>query len=259
VIRVQKSPTIPEPLSTKGKKARTAHCTAYSRHSEAFHSGEKTFKFDRNIYTHSKVKAQLIIDQHGKCCYCERRIGNKGDIEHFRPKGAVQQSPGKPLIKPGYYWLAYDWNNLYLSCSVCNQHHKQNQFPLEDPETRALNHKGKIEKESRLIIDPSQDSPEDHIGFRGAAVYEITPTGKATISVLQLNHVILEDDRLNYLKHLKICYKILKSSRKDTENLVAQGLIVDAAQLLEEAVQPGAKYSAAARSAIATQFQYVSD
>ncbi len=259
MIRVQKSATIPEPLPTKGKKARKLDCTAYSRNVEAFHSGEKTFKSDRNIYTHAKVKRQLVIDQYGKCCYCERRIGDKGDVEHFRPKGAVQQASGNPLIKPGYYWLAYDWNNLYLSCSVCNQHHKQNHFPLIDPETRALNHKGKIEKESRLIIDPSQDNPEEHIGFRGASAYEITPAGKATISVLQLNDVTLEDDRLNYLKYLKICYKILENSRKDTGNLIARELIADATQLLDEAVQPTAKYSAAARSAIETQFQYVSD
>ena len=219
MIRVQKSATIPEPLLTQGKKSRRLHCTEYSRNAEAFHSGEKTFKFDRNIYTYSKVKAQLVIDQYGKCCYCERRVGDKGDVEHFRPKGAVQQASGTPLIKPGYYWLAYDWNNLYLSCSVCNQHHKQNHFLLEDPETRVLNHKGKIEKESRLIIDPSHDNPEAHIGFRGASTYELTPSGKATISVLQLNHVILEDDRLNYLKYLKICYKILKNSKKTLKTL----------------------------------------
>ena len=174
---------------------------------------------DANIVLLRREGDRVIIDQYGKCCYCERRVGDKGDVEHFRPKGAVQQASGTPLIKPGYYWLAYDWNNLYLSCSVCNQHHKQNHFLLEDPETRVLNHKGKIEKESRLIIDPSHDNPEAHIGFRGASAYELTPSGKATISVLQLNHVILEDDRLNYLKYLKICYKILKNSKKTLKTL----------------------------------------
>ncbi len=46
----------------------------------------------------------LLRAQHGKCCYCERKIDLRaGDVEHWRPKAAVQQAEDQPLESPGYY------------------------------------------------------------------------------------------------------------------------------------------------------------
>jgi uncharacterized protein (TIGR02646 family) len=259
VIRIQKSQIIPDRLLTKGKETRKRHCISYSRSPKAYQSGEKKFEFDSSIYRHKSVKDVLIQDQYGKCCYCECRVREKGDVEHFRPKSSVQQAKGSLIERPGYYWLAYDWNNLYLSCSVCNRTHKQNYFPLQDSATRVTHHQQNIETEKLLLIDPGKDNPEDHIFFRGASVYEITASGRSTIEVLQLNHSILEEERLSHLQNLKRCQKILDAAKKNMDNDEVKELAIKAAEVLEEAIQPNARYAAAARSAIQTNFHYVPD
>ena len=68
---------------------------------------------------------------YGKCAYCESRIAENqpGDIEHFRPKNAVKDINNQNVEinrghgnepHPGYYWLAYSWQNLLPACRDCN-------------------------------------------------------------------------------------------------------------------------------------------
>ncbi len=78
---------------------------------------------DRATYT---IPLLLWHYQHEKCCYCEKPISWKleADLEHFRPKAAIHNSPD-----PGYWWLAYEWLNYLLSCKHCNVI-KSDQFPL---------------------------------------------------------------------------------------------------------------------------------
>ncbi len=144
-----------------------------------------------------------------------------GDVEHFRPKGGVEieykkcqhcneeylkfhegvenkvcthcgEAPSgtpkqlakltkKKVIKPGYYWLAADWDNLLYSCRNCNQKSKQflpnaveretvgkmNQFPLLKEEFRSKSHVDDLEEEEkvRLLINPCIEDPEDHFEY----------------------------------------------------------------------------------------------
>ncbi|MEZ5007772.1 MAG: hypothetical protein R2753_06420 [Chitinophagales bacterium] len=62
-------------------------------------------------------KKELVNSQGKKCCYCEKPI-DKGDLEHYRPKKGWKQNNGAAMTKPGYYWLAYRWRNLLLSCKI---------------------------------------------------------------------------------------------------------------------------------------------
>ncbi len=75
-----------------------------------------------SVYGHRAVRSALAACQFGKCCFCESKIQHvmSGEVEHFRPKGGVRQRRSDPLDRPGYYWLAYDWSNLLLSCQSCN-------------------------------------------------------------------------------------------------------------------------------------------
>src|SRR5258708_22637098 len=130
----------PEILRVHGQRRRNAHCTSYTRYTAEYQNGTRTFPFDSEIYGHPEIKQALVAAQHGKCCFCERRVGADGDVEHFRPKAACRQDETCVLTRPGYYWLAYAWENLMLSCSACNQRHKKNLFPLADPAGRATSH-----------------------------------------------------------------------------------------------------------------------
>lgn len=136
------------------------------------------------IYGTPEVKGALIELFKGKCAYCESQFLHVyiGDVEHFRPKGAIKSLNGD-LFKPGYYWLAANWDNLLLSCRNCNQKSKQlsygklvkksigkmNQFPLFDETKRVRKHNhinGINQEESvRLIIDPCKENPEDYFKY----------------------------------------------------------------------------------------------
>ena len=250
---------MPEKLAQDGKNKRRSHCSTYSRNSAAYQSGDKIFSFDRSIYSHESVKQALIEAQHGKCCFCERLIGTDGDVEHFRPKQAYKQANGERLQRPGYYWLAYEWDNLYLSCPACNQRHKQNLFPLKNPINRAINHKQDIAQEEPLFIDPGKENPEEFIGFRGEVAFAINGNrkGQATIDSLRLNQRSLPEARLQKLQLLRQLHQIVNLAAEQSENDELQGLAREAKDLLEKSLQNDAEFTAAARCALHTQFQFV--
>jgi len=182
---------------------------------QAYLNGVRKFSFDPSVYGHSSVKGLLISIQHDKCCFCERKIsaGEPGHIEHYRPKGGYKIQEKSRLEKPGYYWLAYDFENLFLSCTRCNTSYKKNYFPLSDEAKRAINHQFDIAAENPLIINPCHD-PSVHLIFDKEVMKPIrnSSKGKETIKRTGLNRNALMEDRLSYLKILKILAKVARSN-----------------------------------------------
>ena len=77
------------------------------------------------------VKSSIKELFNGKCAYCESKINTAsttGDIDNFRPKSGAR-GYDKNFSPEHYWWLTYEWNNLYYSCSVCNRY-KASWFPL---------------------------------------------------------------------------------------------------------------------------------
>ncbi|KAA6342699.1 hypothetical protein EZS27_009571 [termite gut metagenome] len=139
-----------------------------------------------SVYSDINVRKVLLRMFHGKCAYCESKITAiyNGDIEHFRPKGKIEEANSK---KPGYYWLAADWENLLFACPFCNQTNtheildggiikktvlgKLNQFPLASERYRLKHTHGNIylidratynqafdrEESERLLLNPCKD------------------------------------------------------------------------------------------------------
>jgi uncharacterized protein (TIGR02646 family) len=158
----------------------------------------------RAVYHHDQVHAALERLCDRKCAYCEAPAPASAswDVEHYRPKGRVSERPDHP----GYYWLAYRWDNLLLSCQLCNQRRKDrptweqeepgvtsgkaDRFPLADEVTRAMDPSADLDAEARLLLDPTRDDPEEHLTFdltgralaRGASAM-----GAASIEVYHLN------------------------------------------------------------------------
>ncbi|MFH6965245.1 hypothetical protein ACHRVK_21900 [Flavobacterium plurextorum] len=116
-----------------------------------FRDNPAQFNGDYNFKRHPSYdiwKDEIIKNQGRKCCYCEKPIAN-GTLDHYRPKNGWLQNQGEPLSKPGYYWLAYRWLNLLLTCTECNdQSQKGNLFPVGN--VRALNQSSKLDKESAI-------------------------------------------------------------------------------------------------------------
>lgn len=244
MIRVVKPTKAPAILITKGKPKSGDYVAAYNK-------GVREFKFDSKIYGHKTVKEALIKAQHDKCFLCESKITHItfGDVEHFRPKAAYRQSVKEPLQKPGYYWLAYEWSNLFLACQLCNQLFKKNLFPLANPRARANSHRHKTTREKPLFIDPSIDNPEEFISFDKniPCPTNDNPRGKATIMDLGLTRERLNEKRLDRYKKLEFLYLIAYRTPTIPESK-------DAKVLLVEAEQDDAEYASMARAAIKAKF-----
>ncbi len=195
MIRINKPPA-PAVLHNEGRTATQAFCDAHDR-------GERAFKFDTTIYADATVKRVLRQLQHDKCAFCESKFAHIGfgDVEHFRPKAGFVQQEGDPLEQPGYFWLAYEWSNLFLSCQLCNQRFKRNLFPLRNPRRRARCHHDDLNAEKPLLLDPGSTSPTRHIGFRGETAYAIngSKAAQTTIEVLGLNRSELVEFRRTHL------------------------------------------------------------
>jgi uncharacterized protein (TIGR02646 family) len=168
MIRIRKPRQGPKILRKRGREETRILFQAFDAEPAAYRSGDKRFEFDDTLYGATSVKSALRKAQHDKCAFCESKITliAYGDVEHFRPKAGHVQQEGDKLSRPGYYWLAYAWSNLFLACPLCNQRFKRNLFPLRDPSRRALCHHDDMTQEEPLLIDPSSIDPEKHIRWQ---------------------------------------------------------------------------------------------
>lgn len=188
--------------------------SAWDVHVAAPETALEKFDISSSIYGSKSVKKRLLKEQYGKCAFCEGRmwaivdgkpepILQHGDVEHFRPKGRARQAEdAEEGSHPGYFWLAYDWSNLYMACALCNQVFKRDWFPLEDPAARALP-RGDLKKESPLIVSPAED-PSVHLEFEENIIKSKTARGKETIKRTGLDRPGLNDDRRSVLGELKV-------------------------------------------------------
>lgn len=152
----------------------------------------KTFSFA--AYKGTDVRHTLDLLFHGKCAYCEARYEFVGpvDIEHYRPKGAVEGD----AAHRGYWWLGAAWENLLPCCIDCNRRRfqltpvdvtsltamaipgyvrgfvplktgKGASFPIRgvritaEPSPRAS--PGALAAEQPLLLNPCEDEPADHL------------------------------------------------------------------------------------------------
>jgi len=208
MIKIDKTgAAVPVILTTTGVIETIRNNTAYS-------AGKRKFSFNNLIYGHFSVKETLINLQNDKCCFCERKVsaGEPGHIEHYRPKGGYKKDDKSKLEKPGYFWLAYNFDNLFFSCNRCNTSYKKNYFPLADETKRVMSPTGIIANEDPLIICPSVD-PTPHLIFEQEIIkpkYQ-SIKGKETIKRTGLNRKALADDRLFFLKPLNILASVARN------------------------------------------------
>jgi hypothetical protein len=250
VIHLNKSAKVPSSLK-RGFATTATNCRHFDDNPDGYRSGAVRFDITSRIYGTSVVKRALKADQHDKCGFCEAIFDANvaGDVEHYRPKGAVETDTGK--LSPGYYWLGYTWSNLSYACPDCNEYRKRDRFPLVNEEARALDHHDDIAFEEPLLLDPyGARDPREHIVFRGEAPIGSTCEGATTINVLALDRTTLARDRYRHLQQLSLH----RQSIALLENDRRPEAIAHVARLrakLAAAVEPTAKFSAAAADHLA--------
>ena len=167
---------------------------------EAAHQG--SVHFNPDIWGELK-RDFLLPGNHGKCVYCEGnyQAGAPSDGEHFRPKAGVTDGR-RPVPHSGYYWLAYEWQNLLLSCRHCNSTNgKLNEFPIAGTRvgvpgaTRRL-WEVELAKEQPILLHPYYDEPQEHLkAARHWALVGTSERGKRTIEICDLNRPALMEAR----------------------------------------------------------------
>jgi len=224
VIRIQRLVTVPSVLTTRGVAMAAVHENDYRADRAGFRAGTKTFAFDNGIYGHASVKGALIKMQHGKCAFCESQVRHvaHGDVEHFRPKAGFTRKG--VLVRPGYYWLAYDWENLLFACQLCNQRHKRNAFPLPAGSRRVRRPTGNLANEQPLFVDPTREDPARHIEFNEHVVRAVKGDrrGRRTIRGLGLNRDALKRRRETFLEALRIIWDLAAACPKTPQRAAAE-------------------------------------
>lgn len=159
---------------------------------------QERFEFDTAILHHKEVMDALQRLFHQKCAYCESPIGSLQpvDIEHFRPRLRAINLDG--VIDPyHYFWLAYEWTNLFPVCSECNRN-KGSRFPITGSRAPVGTSLGELAGEGVLLLNPCEDAPETHLVFStDGMVTSPTEQGRVSIDVYGLNRADLIAARRN--------------------------------------------------------------
>ena len=225
--------------------------------------------FNANLY--KGQRDEVYIDEtnappfHGKCAYCEQVItgDQRGDIEHYRPKGKVTDAEDKQVhvkvdgqdrAHPGYYWLAYEWRNLLPACIRCNQLSKSRdgkgigkgcRFPAEGDHAYAP---GDEVLEEPLLLHPCIDDPEEHLELDPTGLlFWRTDRGRVTVEMLGLNERNLPESRKREIDDvLAVCANLVSDLVVGRQDRVVEGA---KRRVLE--VQSGkAEFSLAGRKAV---------
>lgn len=143
----------------------------------------------------------------GKCAYCESVIPlevTKSEYDHFRPKSGARGFD-KEFSTDHYWWLTYEWQNLYYCCANCNQY-KSTWFPVEGGRVPInIPYSDILSFEKALLIDPCIDKPEEHLTFNEEGEVDfLSAKGKVTIEIIKLNRSELVEARRSVIQELKI-------------------------------------------------------
>jgi hypothetical protein len=145
---------------------------------------ERTGKVKFNASLWGELKHHLFRLFYGQCAYCEVKVTDvdPGSVEHYRPKGRVDEAPDHP----GYYWLAYDERNWFPACPLCNEVAKRSHFPIAPSSTRAYT-KGDESQEVPMLLTPYEVDPERDFEFvrakRGIACKILGKTDRAKVTI----------------------------------------------------------------------------
>jgi uncharacterized protein (TIGR02646 family) len=178
-------------------------------------------KQDQKIW--ASFKLVFLNDTfNNKCAYCEgdHTSGYPANVEHYRPKNGVTENRTQ-IDHPGYFWLAYEWDNLLLACAHCNGRHpsrrggkeithdgKLNEFQVRgarvsEPSSDPSKWQQELKGERPLLMNPCLDDPADHMYFlEDGMLYHKTVEGEETIEVCDLNRPALVKERLDWAKRV---------------------------------------------------------
>ena len=232
---------------------------------------------NRNSDIWSEIKPIFEGVFHSKCWYSEsENPGCSKDMDHFRPKNEVAESPEHP----GYWWLAFDWKNYRFCCQFCNRLKadpstkiiggKSTYFPLLNPAARVSDPTALPNAHERpKLLDPTVPTDPILLSFEpdGRAVSRYTAANApeafdradTSVSVYNLNYYTFRQHRAKLCCEIERlidrgneCVEDDRFTVRKNEHKAFAGVIE---HLLKKADE-SAPYSAAAREYI-RKFRYL--
>lgn len=197
------------------KRAREKLFIFYNKPVEERKQKKHPDTFDLGIKMVDTIERNLKKIFNDKCAYCEsliwlpyQKLPGHGVYAwathgHFRP---VHSARGfdKEFASDHYWWLTYEWNNLYYCCRNCNQY-KSTWFPVEgDRAPINTPYSLLVKTENALLIDPCAENPEAHFYYsEDGVIHPATDRGKVTIEILKLNRSELVNQRKAAAQEMK--------------------------------------------------------
>lgn len=161
-------------------------------------------------YQNPEIKDALEKETHSKCAYCESKFKHVsfGDIEHILPKNKN--------ARPELY---VEWNNLTLSCEICNRTNKKDYYDPLDP-----------------LINPVEDDPNNLLIAFGPFIYQAPGSrkGELSIAILDLNRPELVERRKEKIENLLPLIDKWKNEVNDTYKKLLYSQIIKEAEADKE-------------------------
>ncbi len=193
---------LPDGWTTRAAEAKKAVAAA----------ADKPGKIGEYAAVWGELKTPLSILSENKCFYCEtQRVRDDYQVDHYRPKSGVPANG-----HTGYWWLAFQSDNLRFACRFCNERRinagsvaggggKSSEFPLLEGGTRAATPADALDDEYPALIDPCRANEVGLIGFTdlGVATPQATQAdepidferARASIRIYHLNHAYIRRRR----------------------------------------------------------------
>ena len=175
--------------------------------------------FDVKKYYSTKIVDELEKIFYGKCYLCEDKAGNI-NIEHLVPH------KGNPELK-------YDWNNLYYSCSRCNEikHEQTNILDCCNENIdvfKAIKCLCTTDKNGYIFVE-AQNKDNETINTANLLnrCYNEKDTSTRRISQTYLYNKI-NDERSKFVDQ---CNILLDNSYSDTEKLEAKQELIEMTEI----------------------------
>ncbi|MFT3680537.1 MAG: AAA family ATPase [Ferruginibacter sp.] len=179
-----------------------------------FYSRSKTPNFAQSRFDFEKIRyhlykalsGELKKDFNSKCCYCESKIlkDSPENIEHFRPNFSAEGFVKKDFAPLHYWWLTFEWGNIYYACQECRRY-KGQWFPVLNQRAPPGASMEIVKKERNVIIDPCNDiNVEWKFGYYpDGRVFSAPTRTRQTIDILNLNRPGLLKNRKKHYEKFK--------------------------------------------------------
>jgi uncharacterized protein (TIGR02646 family) len=200
---------------------------------------QERHSFAPNVYGAEDVLAALNRLFNGKCAYCEMRISfdTPDTVDHFRPMFGALGLDGS-FDPDHYFWLAYEWPNLYPACPECARN-KGHRFPVAGRRAPLRADREELRGEGRLVIDPCEDEPERELVFlEDASVSAEGDRGRTSIELFGLNRPSLIAARKEVLATAQLKLRLLSGElRREGKTQLSRASVAKLRSLLDPAAE----------------------